>query len=99
MCYFVVMAVFDNVLGILRQWDLWKRIEAAPDEIDALEERVAELEKRLQRMPGEACPSCGALAMRLHTKGRMMGGSINPHRTDRWKCQECEFEDQRFLRF
>ena len=93
------MAAFDNVLGILRQWSLWQRIEAAPDEIDHLERRVAELERRLERTPGEACPRCGALAMRLHTKGRMMGGGTNQFRTDRWKCQECEFEDERFLRF
>ncbi len=92
------MAMLDNVLAALRQWSLWKRIEAAPDEIDALKERIAELEQRLQRAPGEACPHCGALAMRLRVKGRMMGGA-KAYRTDRWQCQECHFEDERVQRF
>ena len=92
------MAVFDNVLGVLRQWSLWQRIEGAPDEIDALKERVAKLEKRLQRAPGEACPACGALSMRLRKRGRMMGGA-KAYRTDRWICQQCDFVDERVVRF
>ena len=92
------MAMLDNVLGVLRQWNLWQRIEAAPDEIDALKERVTKLEQRLQRVPGDACAACGALSMRLRTKGRMMGGA-KAYRTDQWQCQECHFEDERFVRF
>jgi hypothetical protein len=61
------MAVLDNVVSILRQWDVWKRIEALPDKVATLEEKVAALENRLERAPGEACPKCGALAMRLKT--------------------------------
>jgi hypothetical protein len=55
------MAVLAEITELLKRWDVWKRVEESPARIDALEKRIAELEKRLQHAPGEACPSCGAL--------------------------------------
>lgn len=58
------MAVLSEILDLLRRWDAWKRIEQAPDRVDALEKRISELEGRLKRAPGQACPRCGALEFR-----------------------------------
>ncbi len=45
------MVTLDNIRSILKSWDVWKRIEAAPSRIDELEMRVAALEAKLKRAP------------------------------------------------
>jgi predicted nucleic-acid-binding Zn-ribbon protein len=84
------MATFDNLLSILRQWGTWKRIEEAPERIDAVEARLAKLEDRLARAPGEACPKCGALEFRTEKAVRNTGhfgvlGALDRH----LKCGSC----------
>ena len=58
------MTVLSEVTELLRRWDVWKRVEAAPERIDELERRLVNLESKLKRAPGEACPKCGALEFR-----------------------------------
>ena len=58
------MTVLSEVTELLRRWDVWKRVEAAPERIDQLERRLVNLESKLKRAPGEACPKCGALEFR-----------------------------------
>jgi predicted nucleic-acid-binding Zn-ribbon protein len=58
------MAVVGDIVELLGRWDRWKRVNESPERIDALEKRITELEARLQRAPGEACPKCGALEFR-----------------------------------
>lgn len=41
------MAVISEITELLRRWDVWRRVEAAPDRIDDLERRVAELEVKI----------------------------------------------------
>lgn len=69
------MAVLGEVTELLRRWDVWKRVEDAPNRIDALEKRVVELESRLLRAPGVACPKCGALEFRT-TKTQPLPGKL-----------------------
>jgi transposase-like protein len=88
------MAVVADIVELLRRWDVWRRVEQAPDRIDALEKRIAELESRLQRAPGEACPSCGEFGFRIAKSQVARGpfadmGARNYH----WKCQSCGYED------
>lgn len=56
--------MLKDVLAVLKEWPKWKRIESCPEQIDALTQRIEELERRLERCPGEGCPSCGELAFR-----------------------------------
>lgn len=89
------MAVLSELVELLKRWDVWKRIEATPDRIDALEKKMAALEARLQRAPGEACPKCGALDFRVesttpHPDLGDMGVSIR-----QCKCGACGFGEQR----
>lgn len=57
--------------------------------ISELQNRVAELEKKLERCPGEACPHCGAHAYRINHIADL-GFS---EREFFAKCQDCGFED------
>jgi hypothetical protein len=91
------MAVLGEIVEILKRWDVWKRVEAAPDRIDALEKRIADLEARFQRAPGEACPRCGALDFRVEksTPGGFaadLGGRIH-----HMKCGACNFTDEKMI--
>jgi len=70
--------------------DIWEQLKVAPERIAALEKRVADLESKLARAPGEACPRCGALAMRLETseRSRWLYGRFGA-REETWRCTEC----------
>ena len=76
------MATLDNILTLLDKWPRWKRINDIPEQMDELLRRIAALEDRLERAPGEACPYCGALAMRL--KRQTLHGQ-----REEWECGEC----------
>ncbi|KQO94661.1 hypothetical protein [Methylobacterium sp. Leaf91] len=78
-----------DLLDLLDRIPVWKRLGELPAKLDEANERIAALEKRLERMPGEGCPKCGALAMRLDKAGRPVGPEENQRRTDTWKCVEC----------
>jgi hypothetical protein len=89
------MAVLGEIVELLKRWDVWKRVEAAPERIDALEKRVAELEAKLRRAPGEACPSCGALAFRIMSSQPHPTLGVVGARVHHMKCEECGFTDQK----
>lgn len=79
-----------DILDVLKRWDRWRRIDETPERIDALEKRIAELEVKLQRAPGEACPKCGALEFRTEStlpgsgfRGYLLAGDWHPHRNSR----------------
>ncbi len=56
------MAILSEITELLRRWDVWKRVEAAPQRIDELERRVAALEARARSLPAvpaaKICPLC-----------------------------------------
>ncbi len=70
--------------------DILEQLKVAPARIAALEKRVADLESRLARCPGEGCPRCGALAMRLEISERSSSlyGKFGA-REETWRCTEC----------
>ena len=88
------MAVLTEILTILDHWPTWKRVTAAPDQIQTLQNRVAELEKRLAKCPGEACPRCGELSYRVvssspHTAMCEIGAVKR-----KMKCEKCNFAEE-----
>ena len=94
------MAVLSEVVEILKRWDVWKRVEEGPARIDELERRVAELELRLQRAPGEACPKCGALTYRVDSSEphyTSLGHINTGGRIHHMKCQDCGFTDEKLI--
>ena len=91
------MSTVESILKLLEKRPAWKRVMDAPERVDALEQRVADLENRLRRAPGEACPRCGALEWRVaeSTPSRQFGDMGGVERTMR--CGECEFEEQKLI--
>ena len=84
-----------DVLAVIGNWPRWKELGKAPERIDELEKRVAELEALLARCPGEGCPSCGAREFRAVSS--KAGGTFREQRDGRrdthMKCGACGFED------
>jgi hypothetical protein len=84
-----------DLLALLEKLPSWKDIAAAPGRIDALEQRIAELETKLARRPGETCPSCGELEFRVEKS--VPAGSFKEQaegRRDRhMHCAACGFRD------
>jgi hypothetical protein len=89
------MVGVGDIIELLKRWDRFKRIDETPERVDALERRVAELEQRLQRAPGEACPHCGALEYRVgQTEAAQGPFSALGVRVRHMKCGACGFTDQ-----
>jgi hypothetical protein len=82
-------AITGDLLALLDKIPTWKRVQETPARMDALVERVEELERRLERAPGTTCDACGALAMRLTKQGRVLGGHANHWSDDTWTCADC----------
>jgi predicted nucleic-acid-binding Zn-ribbon protein len=87
------MAVTGDILSILDKIPIWKRVQETPDRVDTLEKRVAELEDRLRRAPGLACPKCGAYDFRTESSEAfgLMGASTRRN----MKCGDCGYTEQR----
>jgi len=72
-------------------WRQVKQIGVAQKQIADLETRIAALEKRLERCPGEGCPHRGALEWRVETvKSDPRFSTIRVYTL---KCKSCGFED------
>lgn len=85
-----------DLLALLDKIPAWKAIGEAPARVDALEQRLAALERRLERCPGDACPRCGALAVRFErTLGHRQQNTPEAFRIEKWTCQECGHSDTR----
>src|ERR1700730_15272278 len=81
----------SDLVTLMDRWGIWKEVRANADKVPALEQRIAALEERLQRAPGEACPKCGALEFRTEktvpNTGHLgaVGGTLDRH----LKCGAC----------
>lgn len=90
--------VVGDIVELLKRWDRWRRIDETPERIDALDRRIAELETKLQRAPGLACPSCGAWEFRTESAGAgggMLGGLGMGIVNRTLKCKECGYTEAR----
>ena len=80
----------DNIVSVLQKWDFWRTIEALPGRVEELERRIALLEERLQRAPGEACPKCGELEFRTEKVKPLRGPIGKMGAMERFlKCEKC----------
>ena len=86
------MPGLSDIIDLLKRWDRWKRIDETPERVDALEQRIAELESKLERAPGQACPACGAWEFRVLDVAVSHAGLYEVRRYTR-RCQVCGFED------
>jgi hypothetical protein len=91
-----IMGVVDDVLKHLERWEVWRRMSATPDRVDALEKRVTELEAMLGgTYPPDVCRHCGKRGLRLD-------GTIGPDRVgkmrEQWNCRECNAQEDRIAK-
>jgi hypothetical protein len=92
------MGVVDDVLKYLERWDVWKRVTATPERMDALEKRVAELEAKLgDTSPGDLCRFCGKRTLRLH---HVFGPDRHGKMREQWRCQDqgCNLHEERIAK-
>jgi hypothetical protein len=83
----------SDLIGLLDRWHVWKEVRENSNKVPALEQRVASLEERLQRAPGEACPSCGALSFRaIKSEPHGLLGSLGSRQIT-LRCQDCGYMD------
>ena len=90
--------MIKDIVELLQRWDVWKRVEAAPARLDALERRVAALEAARQTAnhsaPGADCPRCGAATHRLE-KSELTQGPLKALgvRDLHYRCSACGFTE------
>ncbi len=75
---------------LLDKIPLWKKMKYAPERIDALEKRIASLEKQLSGT-GDICPKCKKPTFEL--VGAKMVEEILGIRQFNYKCSNCGFMD------
>jgi hypothetical protein len=95
------MAILSEITELLRRWDVWKRVEAAPQRIDELESRIAALERGLAslsnqpKLPqGRICPIChGELKVIKELEHPEFGfAGVKIHMM---KCSKCDYAGER----
>ncbi len=86
------MFSLKDILAVLDRWEAWKRITDAPDKIVDLEQRVAALEKFASGKTPNACPSCGAIGLKVVRTYRVAraGGykSLRQYEGPQFACSE-----------
>ena len=76
------MSLLTDMLTALDRWAEWKRMREAPDRIDALEKRIAELEKPT---PKAECSKCRSANLTARGRPAVAGAIV---RQD-WVCADC----------
>ncbi|CAM5218229.1 hypothetical protein CDEF62S_00372 [Castellaniella defragrans] len=89
------MGVIEDVLKALERIPVWKRVTKLPDEMDALQKRVAALEAKLGPKPGGQCPKCGEMSMRLISSAPHPEFGFAGAKRDTLRCESCGFEETR----
>lgn len=92
------MVGLSDLTTLLEKWPVWRAMAGTPARVDALEQKVAKLEKELAdllaRRPGDSCPACGERSMRLAKSWHRMGSFPNEYHYEDWKCEKCGNREQ-----
>lgn len=90
------MGILEDVVKALERIPSWKRVQALPQQITSLEQRIKALEDRLTTATGEQCPKCRAMAFNLErsTPSPEPWGSMGA-RQDHYSCAACLYQDIR----
>lgn len=89
---FPFSGLLKDILAAFGNWPRWKEIGAAPERIDELETRVAELERLLKTHPADACRMCGERAARLSSSFPADKSGVV---VEYWLCGACGQMDTR----
>lgn len=88
------MGILEDVIKALERIPAWKRMQALPEKVTALEARLDALEHQIKPATGKQCPACGALAYKLirSTPAQEPWGSMGA-REDHFACSSCQYTD------
>ena len=81
------MGAVQDLITLLDKIPIWKRVQALPDETDALKERVEELEKLFKNPVPKWCPACKSQLLNLVTGKIIEEDSKVYYR--KWSCSGC----------
>lgn len=90
------MGLLEDIMKTLDRIPAWKRMQALPSQVDALEARVRALEAKQLPGTGQRCPSCGVNTYKLLKSGPMPGpfGELGA-RVDYFGCSSCSYTDEK----
>ena len=88
------MGVIEDILNVLDRIPKWKRVQELPDQVNALQRRLSDLEQKFAgKWPPDVCRYCGERAVRLHFVFGGVDDKGNVHES--WKCEACKHVDER----
>lgn len=88
------MGAVGDIAKLLEKIPAWRKLTTLPEQIEKLQQRIANLERQIEGGVGEKCPSCGKLSFlvassrphpRLGSKGAIERTFI---------CRECAFKEK-----
>lgn len=92
------MSLMSDIVQALEGVDLWKRLKSAPGEIEALKERIDDLEERIEELAGrERCEYCRKRTLELQSMGPHPTFGDMGARLAKYVCSACGKADERIL--
>jgi predicted RNA-binding Zn-ribbon protein involved in translation (DUF1610 family) len=90
------MGILEDVMKALERIPAWKRLNAMPQEMAALEARIRALEEKLKPATGSKCPKCGVMSLALEKSqpAPPPWGAMGA-REDHYRCTHCGYTDVR----
>ena len=90
------MGMLEDVIKALERVPAWKRLNAMPQEVAALRERVEALEAKLAPATGLKCPRCSSMHFTLEKSGPAPApwGEMGV-RQDDYRCTACGYTDSK----
>lgn len=86
------MSTVSELMGLLEKIPQWKRLMELPSRLDALEKRIALLEKRFAG-GAEVCPRCSETDFRLiSSRPHPVFGEMGT-KERLYRCGQCGFEE------
>lgn len=89
------MGILEDVMKAIERIPGWKRIAAAPDEIETLKRRIEALEAKLAPATGEQCPICKAPHFKVISSEPHPEFGFAGVKVDTLQCAACSHTEQR----
>jgi|GEM_PF-1106514 len=89
------MISLSDIVKLLEQVPLWKRLKELPGRVEALEAKVAELERTLAARPAaDRCPKCQEADLKLASERPHPTFGRHGARLRKLRCVGCGFETE-----
>lgn len=89
------MGLLEDIMKTLERIPVWKRLATLPDEVEALNKRIAALEEKLAPATGKRCPVCDALSLKVISSSPHPEFGFAGVKQDKMRCGSCGHEETR----